>query len=75
MDWPVIILLIVIGLLCYGVAAMVLGRTIRHGQLPGCYGSNPGPQDRAENDCIHCEWNDLCLRGPARFTKEELDRK
>jgi hypothetical protein len=43
------------------------------GVVPSCYGSNPGPQDRAENDCIHCKLNDLCLRGPARFTKEELE--
>lgn len=68
--------------LLWGVAASVLLLAFLaalhvggKADLPGCFGSNPGPQDRAENDCISCPWADLCLRGPARFTKEELENR
>lgn len=39
-------------------------------KMPTCFGSNPGPQERAENDCFHCQWNDVCLKGPARFDRK-----
>ena len=29
--------------------------------LPVCYGSNPGPQEQAENDCLHCKLREECL--------------
>ena len=28
--------------------------------LPSCYGSNPGPQARAENDCDTCQHEGRC---------------
>lgn len=28
---------------------------------PSCYGSNPGPQQRAENDCENCPHMKRCL--------------
>lgn len=31
---------------------------------PDCFGSNPGPQERAENDCFSCRWEGDCLGRP-----------
>lgn len=28
---------------------------------PKCFGSNPSPQDQAENDCRTCRWRQGCL--------------
>lgn len=28
---------------------------------PKCFGSNPSPQDQAENDCHTCRWRQECL--------------
>lgn len=27
---------------------------------PGCLGSDPSPQEVAENDCFTCEYSELC---------------
>lgn len=29
--------------------------------LPRCFGSFPGPQQQAENDCAHCRARGLCF--------------
>jgi len=29
--------------------------------LPICFGSQPGPQDQAENDCFTCRFNYICF--------------
>lgn len=31
------------------------------GPAPACFGSRPGPQERAENDCFSCTWREACL--------------
>lgn len=28
---------------------------------PKCFGSNPSPQDKVENDCRTCRWRQDCL--------------
>lgn len=33
----------------------------RHPETPSCFGSNPGPQDRALNDCFACPCAEHCL--------------
>lgn len=30
-------------------------------QHPSCYGSAPGPQAQAENDCESCQWQFACF--------------
>lgn len=38
-----------------------------------CFGSNPGSQDRAENDCISCVVQDDCLKESGSFCKQEQE--
>lgn len=43
--------------------------------MPVCFGSRPGPQQQAENDCVTCLQHDRCVpmyRFDVRYTPEEI---
>lgn len=47
--------------LCYVVWCFWRRPNLDDLQPPSCYGSAPGPQQRAENDCDYCPWKWRCL--------------